>query len=553
MNRITFRVLAPLVIMAAANLLAFSQVTSTSSISGAVIDPTGAVVAGATISVRNEATGEESRATSAGNGTFTVPALTAGVYKITVAAPGFKQALVQGIKIDAGVLATVNVSLEIGAATDSVVIQSNAEVLQTQSANISTTITGRQISDLPFTSRNATDLLLFLPGTVTPGRPRSSSFNGLPQGAINMTLDGLNIQDNAIKSGDGFYTQFYPRTDAVEEVTLSTATPGAESGGEGAIQIKMVTRQGSNQYHGSIYEYHRNPVLNANYWFNNRDLRPPKDRLLLNQFGGRLGGPIVIPKLFDGHDKAFFFVNYEQFRLATQVSQNRSILIPQAQQGFFRWKVTQNGQTSINQVNLLDLAAKSNCAPTGQPARPCVSTIDPTIKTLLSDIRSATQTSGSVEVVTDPNKIVDPNIQCYALSPVGGGEIRVFPTLRLDFNLGSKHHLEGSYLPQTHHTLIDYLNNGAPAFPGFPSFGSQISTRFGSAIALRSTLTNTLTNEARFTFSGGTVTFNSEGSAANYTGAVANQAGFNLGINAAAGISNATVSTNIQRRNAPIK
>src|SRR5215813_5886766 len=542
MNRITFRVLALLVIMAAGNLLAFSQVTSTSSISGAVVDPTGAVVAGATISVRNEATGEESRATSAGNGTFTVPSLTAGVYKIVITAAGFKQALVQGVKIDAGVPATVNVSLEIGAATDSVVVQSNAEVLQTQSANISTTITGRQITDLPFTSRNATDLLLFQPGTVTPGRPRSSSLNGLPQGAINMTLDGLNIQDNAIKNGDGFYTNFYPRTDAVQEVTLSTATPGAESAGEGAIQIKMVTRYGENQFHGSLYEYHRNPVLNSNYWFNNRDLRPPKDRLLLNQFGGRLGGPIVIPKLFDGHEKAFFFVNYEQFRLATQVSQNRSILNPLAQQGIFQWKMTQNGQTTIQQKNLLDLARAAGRT----------STIDPTIAKLLGDIRSATQTSGAVEVVTDPNIIADPNIQRYSFSPIGGGEIRIFPTLRLDFNLGSKHHLEGSYLPQTHHTLIDYLNNGAPAFPGFPSFGSQISTRFGSAIALRSTLTNTLANEARFTFSGGTVTFNSESSAANYTGAVANQAGFNLGINAA-GISNATVSTNIQRRNAPIK
>jgi hypothetical protein len=540
--------------MAAGNLLAFSQVTSTSSISGAVVDPTGAVVAGATISVRNEATGEESRATSAGNGTFTVPALTAGVYKIVVSAAGFKQALMQGVKIDAGVPATVNVSLEIGAATDSVVVQSNAEVLQTQSANISTTITGRQITDLPFTSRNATDLLLFQPGTVTPGRPRSSSFNGLPQGAINMTLDGLNIQDNAIKNGDGFYTNFYPRTDAVQEVTLSTATPGAESAGEGAVQIKMVTRYGGNAFHGSVYEYHRNPVLNANYWFNNRDLQPPKDRLLLNQFGGRFEGPIVIPKLFNGHDKAFFFVNYEQFRLATQVSQNRNILSQRAQQGFFQWKVKQqDGQTVIRERNLLDLVATSNCAPAGQPARPCgVSTIDPTIAKLLGDIRSATQTSGAVEVVTDPSIIADPNIQRYSFSPVGGGEIRIFPTLRLDFNLGSKHHLEGSYLPQTHHTLIDYLNNGAPAFPGFPSFGSQISTRFGSAIALRSTLTNTLANEARFTFSGGTVTFNSESSAANYTGAVANQAGFNLGINAA-GISNATVSTNIQRRNAPIK
>jgi len=542
MNRITFRILALLVIMAAGNLLAFSQVTSTSSISGAVVDPSGAVVSGATISVRNDATGEESRATSAGNGTFTVPALTAGVYKIVVTAAGFKQALIQGVKIDAGVPATVNVSLEVGAATESVVIQSSAEVLQTQSANISTTITGRQITDLPFTSRNATDLLLFQPGTVTPGRPRSSSFNGLPQGAINMTLDGLNIQDNAIKNGDGFYTQFYPRTDAVQEVTLSTATPGAESAGEGAVQIKLVTRYGGNAFHGSLYEYHRNPALNANYWFNNRDLRPPKDRLLLNQFGGRFEGPIVIPKLFDGHDKAFFFVNYEQFRLATQVSQNRNILTPLAQQGVFQWKVTQNGQTTIRQVNLLDLARSA-----GRPA-----TVDPTIAKLLGDIRSATQTSGAVEVVTDPALITDPNIQRYSFSPVGGGEIRIFPTLRLDFNLGSKHHLEGSYLPQTHHTLIDYLNNGAPAFPGFPSFGSQISTRFGSAIALRSTLTNTLANEARFTFSGGTVTFNSESSVANYTGAVANQAGFNLGINAA-GISNATVSTNLQRRNAPIK
>ncbi|HEY6403207.1 MAG TPA: carboxypeptidase regulatory-like domain-containing protein [Blastocatellia bacterium] len=554
MNRISSKLLATLVIMAASNFLAFSQVTSTSSISGSVTDPSGAVVSGATITARNEATGEEFNSTSAGNGTFIVPALTAGVYKITVAAPGFKQALVQGVKLDAGVPATVNVSMEVGAATDSVVIESSGEVLQTQSANISTTITGRQITDLPFTSRNATDLLLFQPGTVTPGRPRSSSFNGLPQGAINMTLDGLNIQDNAIKNGDGFYTQFYPRTDAVQEVTLSTATPGAESAGEGAIQIKMQTRYGGNEFHGSLYEYHRNPVFNANYWFNNRDLQPPKDRLLLNQFGGRFEGPIVIPKLFDGHNKAFFFVNYEQFRLATQVSQNRNILSPLAQQGIFQWKVTQNGQTVIRQRNLLDLAATSNCAPAGQPARPCgVSTIDPTVGKLLADIRGATQTSGAVEVVTDPSKIVDPNVQRYSFSPLGGGEIRVFPTLRLDFNLGSKHHLEGSYLPQTHHTLIDYLNNGAPAFPGFPSFGSQISTRFGSAIALRSTLTNTLTNEARFTFSGGTVTFNSEGSVANYTGSVANQAGLNLGINAAAGISNATVSANTQRRNAPIK
>jgi carboxypeptidase family protein len=553
MKDIITRFLTLCAVLVACAFPAFSQVSSTSSLSGTVTDPTGAVVVGAAITVKNQGTSEEFNATTAGNGTFTVPALAAGIYTVTVTAPGFKQAVVQGIKLDAAVPATVNATLEIGTTSDTVVVQSNGEVLQTQSANISTTITGRQITDLPFTSRNATDLLLFLPGTVTPGRPRSSSFNGLPQGAINMTLDGMNIQDNAIKNGDGFYTQFYPRTDAVEEVTLSTATPGAESGGEGAIQIKMVTRQGSNQYHGSIYEYHRNPVLNANYWFNNRDLRPPKDRLLLNQFGGRLGGPIVIPKLFDGHEKAFFFVNYEQFRLATQVSQTRNILTPLAQRGIFQWKVTNNGQTELRKKDLLlELAANSSCVPTGQPKVPCISAIDPTVARLLSDIRNSTLTSGNLEAITDSNRIADPNLQRYTYSPTGGGEIRIFPTIRLDFNLGSRHHLEEIYLPQTHHTLIDYLNNGAPAFPGFPSFGSQISTRFGNTIALRSTLTNTLVNEARFAFTGGTVTFNSEATAADYNGPVAYQAGFNLGINAAADITNATVAANTQHRNSPV-
>src|SRR6185503_10108211 len=166
---------------------------------------------------------------------------------------------------------------------------------------------------------------------------------------------------------------------------------------------------------------------------------------------------------------------------------------PLAQQGIFQWKVTANGQTTIQQRNLLDLARAAGR----------ISTIDPTVGKLLTDIRAATASAGSVEVVTDPNKIADPNIQRYTFGPTGGGEIRIFPTLRLDFNLSSRHHLEEIYLPQTHHTLIDYLNNGAPAFPGFPSFGSQQSTRFGNTIALRSTLTNSLINEARFAFTGG--------------------------------------------------
>src|SRR5262245_29445555 len=125
MNRIALRVLLLLVLLAASSLLVFGQGITTTTLSGAVVDPTGAVVSGATVSVKNDATGEEFKATTAGNGTFTVPALAAGMYKVTVGAPGFKQAVVQGIKLDAGVPATVNVNLEIGTATDTVVIQSS--------------------------------------------------------------------------------------------------------------------------------------------------------------------------------------------------------------------------------------------------------------------------------------------------------------------------------------------------------------------------------------------------------------------------------------------
>jgi len=154
MNRITFRFLMLLVIMAVSSFLALGQGVTTTSLSGAVVDPTGSVMAGAEIIVKEETTGAEYRAVSAGNGTFSVPALTAGVYSVTVSARGFKQAVIKGVKIDAGIPASVNVTLEVGATTDTVVVQGGAEVLQSQSASISTTITGRQITDLPFTSRN---------------------------------------------------------------------------------------------------------------------------------------------------------------------------------------------------------------------------------------------------------------------------------------------------------------------------------------------------------------------------------------------------------------
>src|SRR5215510_1871590 len=176
------------------SLTAFGQVSS--SISGTVHDPNGAVVSGATIVVKNVATGAEFGATSSGSGVYTVPSLGSGVYIVTVSATGFKQAVVRNVKLDVGVPATVNVTLEVGATSDSVVVQGGGEIVQTQSANISTTLVVNQITSLPLVSRNAIDFIVMLPGVNTPTTARNSTVNGLPQSALNITIDGINVQDN---------------------------------------------------------------------------------------------------------------------------------------------------------------------------------------------------------------------------------------------------------------------------------------------------------------------------------------------------------------------
>jgi hypothetical protein len=527
--------LVSLVVLLAGSLAA--QVLSTSSLSGTVSDPSGAVIPNAKITVRNQATGTVYNAETAGNGVFVVPGLPTGDYTVIVEAQGFRQAQVQNVKVTVGVPTNIKIGVEVGATTETVVVEGTGAILQTQSSTVSATLEGRQILDLPLVSRDALDLVLSLPGVNTPGRPRTSTINGLPKAAINITLDGINVQDNLGKSGDGYFTYIRPRLDAIQEVTVSTATAGAESTAEGAVQVKFVTRGGTNEYRGSLYEYHRNPVLNANYWFANRDLpadpatgKAPRQKVILNQYGFRVGGPISIPGLFSGRNRAFFFVNYEEFRLPEQATRNRTIFHPDTQAGTFQY----NSSTGVRRVNLLSLAQAN-----GQ-----VSTIDPIVGKLLADIR-ATTVKGGVTQLTDPN------LQRFTFINKGG-QVRRFPTMRFDFNLTPKHSLELTYNYQDFAGLVDFLNNTDPAFPGFPNQGSQGSDRFSGAISLRSTLTPRIVNEFRAGLQGGTVLFFAEVNSGQFTGALANQGGFSLNINAA-GITSATVSTSPSRRNTPVK
>jgi hypothetical protein len=542
-----------LVVLALVGLPVFGQAGANGSLTGTITDPTGAVVPGASVTVKNDATGQEFTAKTNDEGMFNISSLGSGLYTATVAVKGFKQAKVTSIKIDAGKPASFTAALEVGSQDQTVTIVGSAELLQTQTATVGTTLSGRQITDIPTASRDALDLVLALPGTTTPGRPRTSSVNGLPKGALNITLDGINVQDNLLKSNDGFFTYVRPRTDAIQEVTVSTSNPGAESSAEGAVQIKFVTAAGGNEYHGGGYWYHRNPALNANYWFNNRDLaadpvthKAPQQRILLNQFGVKVGGPISIPKVFSGKDRAFFFVNYEEYRLPEKSTQRvRNLPTEDAISGIFKFTTTSQtyapptgvtcttGATRTCAVNVLTMAGGAGLT----------ATVDPTINALLKSMRTAASSVNAVLI----NIASSPNIQQFGFFNTGL-TTRRFPTVRLDANLGKNHHLENITNYQQFDGTADFLNGRDPAFPGFPNFGAQTSNRFSNTAAWRWNITPNIVNEARFGQTGGTSFFSAEATPAQF----ANQGGGNLALGNL-GVSSATVATAPERRNSPVQ
>ncbi len=518
--------------------LAYGQGSVTSTLTGTVTDTSGGAIPGATVVAKHEGTGVTSEAITSSQGTFTIPSLNPGSYSVTVSLTGFKTAVFTGVVLSAGVPASVPAKLEVGGIEETVVVEGATALIQTVSSAVSATINTAQIQSLPLTSRNVMDFVVFLPGVSTAGGNRASSINGLPRAAINITLDGVNVQDNTLKSSDGFFTIVQPRLDAIEEVTVSMAAGESAGGGQGAVQIRFTTRSGSNSYSGSLYHYYRNDTwkvfgqtlnLNMNTWFSNRD-GVAKAKLVQNTRGGRLGGPIQIPGLYDGRGKAFFFTNVENFRQPSQVTRNRTIFHERSRAGFYRYL---GAGGVIQEVNLLTLAAAN-----GQTG-----TMDPTIQKLLADIRAATGTTGAIIASANPL------LETYTYN-VDAKANFWFPTYRLDYNFTNAHRFSSVFNYHTFSSLPDTLNGFEPFFPGFPVFGSQTSKRIASSNTLRSTLGQNLVNEARVAYSGAPVQFFSEQfDPGIWNAPVGNQQGFHLALGAG-GISNAGPAPNAQSRNA---
>src|SRR5580698_741775 len=477
--------------------VAMAQV-NTSTLDGLVTDPQGALVPKVEIMVTNTLTTQTFKTVTDSKGHWAVPSLPTATYSVTATAPGFKKTTNYGIAMDAGIPATVNLQLTVGAVSETVEVVGSAEVVQVASATVSSDLIGRQVNDLPIPSRNATDLIVTMPGTQTPGGPRNTTFDGLPQATINMTLDGTNIQDNSNKSGSGgaFYPIVYPRTDAIEEVSVTSAASGAESLGEGAIQVKFVTKSGTNQWRGGAFMQERNTFFDANTYFNNID-GLPRDRIVLHQWGAHIGGPII-------KKKVFIFFNYEIFRFPQSWNEAQTkgaqlmVLTDPARAGVFTYK---NSGGQLQTVNLYALAAGN-----GFPSTP-----DPLIANTLSAIAQSTG-GGSITSRATAN---DYNRNNFNFQAPGVQKID-FPQGKLDWVINSRHHWEATGGVNPYRLFPDGINSVLPVFPGSGTvLGSNVvagqrEAFWTGSTALRSTWSSYWTSEIRFGMSSGNVLFSND-------------------------------------------
>ena len=344
-------------------LLALTAVgqTTTGALKGTVNDPGGAVVAGATVTIVNNATGAERTAVGNSEGAFDFQALQPGTYTISIEAKGFRKAVARDILVSVGSTADVKIALEIGLANETVTVIAVQEVINTSSASLTNVINTRQVVDLPLAGRNPVDLAGLQAGIAVVGdNVRGASVAGLRQTAVNLTQDGINAMDNFVKTSS-FFAITTPSLNSTAEFAITTGTVSSDAG-RGAAQVNLVTKGGTNDYHGGAFYQFINESLAANTWFGNYNNTP---RPILRQkfWGGDIGGPVYYPRFgeggrtyWSGKNKAFFFYSFEAFRQSSGRANNRTVLSQDARNGIFRYTGT-NGQ--LQTVNLLTASTRN--------------------------------------------------------------------------------------------------------------------------------------------------------------------------------------------------
>ena len=324
----------------------YAQGGAVGTILGTVTDSSGAVVADADVTVTNVATNVAHSTKTTGSGDYTVPFLAPGSYKVAVEAKGFQKGVVDNITLVVAQQARANVTLKAGSTSEVVEVQASAIALDTDSAALSQTITQKQVDQLPLANRNFISLIFLTPGavetngeqgTMRQGAGNAISINGSRPESNNYTLDGIANVDTALGTPAVILSQ-----DAIQEFKIQSGTYSAEYGFS-ANQVNIISKSGTNSLHGTVFDFIRNDAFDAFQVNPNQPAPTRKPELRQNQFGFVLGGPIYIPKLYDGRNKTFFLVNYEGQRTVNGFVQNFIVPTPAMLNGDFSNATILNG------------------------------------------------------------------------------------------------------------------------------------------------------------------------------------------------------------------
>ena len=468
-------------LLAAFGLLALnaSAQNTTGRIIGVVTDPTGSVIRGAKVTATNVATQISQDAMTSEDGSYQILLLPIGDYRVSAEATGFRRTVTDPQKLDINQSLKVDLKLEVGAVTETVSVEAVTTGVETVSATTGSVVGATEIREAPLNGRNVMSLATLVPGVI-PGVAGANtvaggtgfSIAGMRTDSVTFLLDG-SINTNLLNNG----LVLNPNPEAVEEFRVLTSNYNAEYGRNAGGIVSVQTRSGSNQFHGALYDYVRNSYFNANTFFNNAS-GLPIDSLKRNQFGVTVGGPVVIPKLFNGRNKVFFMMSYQGQRLTQlQTSSKVNTFTPAELTGDF---------------------SRSNSSGTG-PDQKVVSFLQQ-FPTFQPDPTKAAQG------IIDPTRInpvsqnyikaglIPTSASGFLFSQGGFKDNRDELTERLDFAITQNDHVFVTLGSSRNPQLSPFVFANVPGFPN-----ATYANRYLGSANYTKTITPSLLNEFRFT------------------------------------------------------
>lgn len=486
------------------SLFASAGAQSSSRLSGTITDSSGAVVPGAKISAKNEATGVTQTQTTTEAGLFSFPALSTGSYTVTVEMTGFKTANKSSVILEINTPVSVDISLEVGQTSEIVNVQGGPERLQTTNATIGNVVTHQAIESLPLNGRNPLTLVTLEPGVVQRsygGIGSGIHVNGSRDRAYNVTIDGIEANESSVPNLVSNLYRINP--DNVQEFKVTTNNATAEEGRNSGASISIGTRSGTNEFHGTVFEFMRNTALNSNEFFvNARGTEKPE--IKLHQFGAEVGGPII-------KNRTFFFGSWQgqNTKFTQPIDQTFGfpvIYTPSALAGKYRYL-----KGGVNTPQLVDsktgalLQNVRECA--GAADTNCIATydifandprrigIDPVISKLFNSYPKPNDYSTGDGL----------NTATYSWNPPTRNEGPNY-AIRVDHMINEKNSVFARFLYADQNTKGgDPLNSRPQVFPGFPPLGEVFRATKNLSMGLRTQITPTIDNEfivgfARFSF-----------------------------------------------------